>query len=425
MSVVPQFQQDVLVSALSRAISYATVSGDSTGVFLRFHALLRELFPALFAACQVREVPEGALLLKLPGESAVRPLVFCGHMDVVPVHNRAQWRFDPFVPQEENGYLYGRGAADMKSHLICLLYAAEQLVKGGWRPKNDIWFALSSDEEVRGGSMARMVRILQSEGVQPALVLDEGGFVSAPYVLQQQPAALVGTGENGVLLFTLTCDDSDAMEKLIRAAARLSFLRFRLKLHPPMKQMLHKMAPLLSKWDTLMVKQLPATSFLLLRRLGQTGPGKALTQTRLWIKSMQGEHQGDCQPALFYQASIPHGESAEVLLMRIHRRIRNLNIRLHIDHCDEPSRLSPAEGEAYEALETAIRVHFPGVLPLPGPIAGGTDSRRFESICRNIYRFSPFRMTMEDLSRIHHTDERIRTEDLPLAASFFSQMLQA
>ncbi len=425
MSVAPQFQLDQLVSALKQAISHATVSGSDTGVFLGFHALLKDLFPSLFAACQIREVPEGALLLKMPGESAVRPLVFCGHMDVVPVHNVSQWRFDPFQAKEENGYLYGRGTADMKSHVICLLYAAEQLVKGGWQPKNDIWFALSSDEEVRGGSMARMVRILQSEGVQPAFVLDEGGFVSAPYAMQQQVAAVVGTGENGVLLFTLTCDDDNAMEKLTRGAARLSRLRFQAKLHPAMKQTLLKMAPLLSRWDGLMMKQLCLTTPFVLRRLKGTSMGSAMVKTRLWLKVMQGQVMGDNRPALTYQASIPHGGSAEVLLMRIHRRIRRLNLRLHIDHCDEPSRLSPDEGEAYEALETAIRVHFPGVLPLPGPIAGGTDSRRFESICRNIYRFSPFSMTVEDLSRIHHTDERIRIEDLPLAASFFSQMLQA
>ncbi len=425
MSVAPSFEQDMLVSHLSRAIAHATVSGSGADVFSGFHQLLSQLFPALFSACQKRVMPEGALLLKLPGESAVRPLVFCAHMDVVAVHNRAHWRFDPFAATVENGYLYGRGAADMKSHLICLLYAAEQLLQNGWVPKNDIWFALSCDEEVRGGSMQRMAHILQTEGVQPAFVLDEGGFVSAPFSIQQQPAAMVGTGENGILLFTLTCDDENGMEKLTRAAARLSRLSPRPRVPEPLKHLLGNMTPLLGRGDALLVKQLPLSAPLLLRRLRKGGVGRAMTQTRLWMKSMHGERQGGGRPALCYQASIPHGDSAEVLLMKIHRRIRRLNIRLHIDHCDEPSRLSPDRGEAYDALETAIRVHFPGLLALPGPIAGGTDARRFEGICRNIYRFSPFQMSMEDLSRIHQTDERVRVEDLQAAASFFSQMLQA
>lgn len=130
-------------------------------------------------------------------------------------------------------------------------------------------------------------------------------------------------------------------------------------------------------------------------------------------------------PTLCYSASVLPGDSTEALLHRIRRKLRHTPVKLHVGFLEEPSAVAPPEGLAWEALTTAIQVHFPGVVIVPSLLAGGTDARRMESICRNVYRFSPFVFPPEEMVRIHGQDERISLENLNRGVAFFRQMLQA
>jgi succinyl-diaminopimelate desuccinylase len=77
----------------------------------------------------------------------VRPVVcFAGHTDVVPPGPLAAWRSDPFVPVVRDGYLYGRGAADMKSSLAAFVVAIEQFLAAR-EPRGSIALLITSDEE--------------------------------------------------------------------------------------------------------------------------------------------------------------------------------------------------------------------------------------------------------------------------------------
>ncbi|WP_233237534.1 succinyl-diaminopimelate desuccinylase [Bordetella sp. LUAb4] len=74
-------------------------------------------------------------------------LVFAGHTDVVPPGPREKWESDPFVPVERDGYLYGRGAADMKSSIAAFVVAAEEFVAAHPGHAGSIALLLTSDEE--------------------------------------------------------------------------------------------------------------------------------------------------------------------------------------------------------------------------------------------------------------------------------------
>ncbi len=73
--------------------------------------------------------------------------VFAGHTDVVPPGPRDSWESDPFVPTERDGFLYGRGAADMKSSIAAFVVAAEEFVAANPRHGGSIALLLTSDEE--------------------------------------------------------------------------------------------------------------------------------------------------------------------------------------------------------------------------------------------------------------------------------------
>lgn len=73
--------------------------------------------------------------------------VFAGHTDVVPPGPREKWQSDPFVPTERDGFLYGRGAADMKSSIAAFLVAVEEFVAAHPQHQGSIAFLITSDEE--------------------------------------------------------------------------------------------------------------------------------------------------------------------------------------------------------------------------------------------------------------------------------------
>jgi succinyl-diaminopimelate desuccinylase len=74
-------------------------------------------------------------------------LVFAGHTDVVPPGPREHWDSDPFVPTERGGFLYGRGAADMKASLAAMVVATESFVANHPHHKGRIGYLITADEE--------------------------------------------------------------------------------------------------------------------------------------------------------------------------------------------------------------------------------------------------------------------------------------
>jgi len=91
--------------------------------------------------------------------------VFAGHTDVVPPGPREEWKSDPFEPDERDGYLFGRGAADMKGSLAAMVTATERYLKAHPEPNGSIGFLITSDEEgpATDGTV-RVVEQLQARG---------------------------------------------------------------------------------------------------------------------------------------------------------------------------------------------------------------------------------------------------------------------
>jgi succinyl-diaminopimelate desuccinylase len=92
-------------------------------------------------------------------------LVFAGHVDVVPTGPVEKWRYDPFQPTIEDGYLYGRGASDMKSGVAAMVTAAERFVTAHPEHAGSIAFLLTSDEEgVATHGTVKVVETLMNRG---------------------------------------------------------------------------------------------------------------------------------------------------------------------------------------------------------------------------------------------------------------------
>lgn len=118
------------------------------------------------------------LVVWLRGESSEAPILLSGHMDVVEAKPE-DWERDPFTAVEENGYIYGRGASDMKFGVAMLAVTMARLKQEGFRPKRDVVMVLSGDEETRMATTAKLAErfagaslLLNADGASGALTID-------------------------------------------------------------------------------------------------------------------------------------------------------------------------------------------------------------------------------------------------------------
>lgn len=113
------------------------------------------------------------LIARWPGTNPkLKPLVISGHMDVVEA-KPADWRRDPFTPVVENGYLYGRGATDMKLDGAIALASVIELKRQGYKPERTIIVEFSGDEETRMKTSAIIAEKLSDADL--VLNIDGGG----------------------------------------------------------------------------------------------------------------------------------------------------------------------------------------------------------------------------------------------------------
>jgi len=126
-------------------------------------------------------------------------LAFAGHTDVVPTGNPDHWRFPPFEPTHEDGFLYGRGAADMKGSLAAMVTACERFIAEHPGHRGRIAFLLTSDEE--GPAVNGTVKVMQT-------LTERGEFID--YCIVGEPSStntlgdVVKNGRRGSLNASLT-----------------------------------------------------------------------------------------------------------------------------------------------------------------------------------------------------------------------------
>ncbi|HET6431450.1 M20/M25/M40 family metallo-hydrolase [Dyella sp.] len=147
------------MTMLRHAIGVPTVAGrHQVPVLAAYFA--DQLKAGGIPASDIEIIPVGetaALAARYRGTGEGKPILLSGHMDVVAA-KRADWTRDPFSLVEEDGYLYGRGTADMKTAAVVLVQTLIRLKREGFKPKHDLILLLSGDEETTMASTRELAR---------------------------------------------------------------------------------------------------------------------------------------------------------------------------------------------------------------------------------------------------------------------------
>ncbi|MGN6619577.1 MAG: M20/M25/M40 family metallo-hydrolase [Sphingomonas sp.] len=164
------------LSLAEQAISLRSVQGPDNKTPQVAALYKAALVAGGFADKDVTITPVGDtayLIARWPGsDPALKPLVISGHMDVVEA-NPADWQRDPFKPIVENGYLYGRGATDMKLDGTLAIASLIELKREGYRPRRTIIIEFSGDEETEMKTSAIIADKLADSDL--VLNIDGGG----------------------------------------------------------------------------------------------------------------------------------------------------------------------------------------------------------------------------------------------------------
>src|SRR5471032_3325895 len=237
----PPADLDAASRRLSAAIQIPTVSAgpdapDAADNFPAFHQLLASSFPLTHATLKRETVNGDSLLYTWQGsDPALPPMLLTAHMDTVPVEpgTEGKWTHAPFSGAIADGYVWGRGALDMKHAVMATLEGVEHLLAQGYRPRRTILLAFGADEEVGGArGAAKIVELLQQRRVHAWCSLDEGSVILDGFIPgAQRPIAQIGIAEKGSVSLALTAQADGghssmpppltAVGRIARAVARV------------------------------------------------------------------------------------------------------------------------------------------------------------------------------------------------------------
>jgi carboxypeptidase PM20D1 len=438
----------VVAEHLATAIRFRTISGQDRAKidpqpFLDMQAELKRLYPRVHSTLQLEMVNRHSLLYTWKGRDPnLEGVLFAGHIDVVPVDpvSKDEWKQAPFGGFIGGGYVWGRGALDVKCMVISPLEAVEHLLRKGFQPERTIYLAFGHDEEI-GGSQgaAQMAGRLLSQGVRLAAVLDEGGSIVERGMVPGVglPVALIGVAEKGYLSLEMEVEGKgghSSMPPKHTAIGVLAQAIIRLEDHPmPVNpEMVYGMFRSLGGYLSFGLRMAFANTWLLGKTIQNKMAAKpstnAMMRTTSAVTLIHGGVKDNILPsqvrAVVNYRLMPGDRIADVVA-HARKAIDNEAIQLHIPEVSrwEASPISPMGAEPFQDILTAIGEVFPEVAAAPYLVVGATDSRHYASVCENIYRFSPYLMTDEDLKTVHGSNERISVEGLVKMVQFYIRLI--
>jgi carboxypeptidase PM20D1 len=437
--------ESVAVAVRARTVSGLQDPEGTAAAFAALHQHLKTRYPRIHATLE-REVVGGRSLLYTwrGSDASARPMALLAHQDVVPLApgTEALWQQGPFSGQVQDGMVWGRGTLDDKSNLITQMEAVERLLTDGFQPKRTVYLVFGHDEEMGGRDGAlQIVALLKQRQVRLEFVLDEGLVVTEGVLAGvKAPLALIGLAEKGGASLRLTAKVAPGHSSMppttpgASAIGMLSAALTRLD-HTPVPggiggvaaEMFATIAPELPLAQRLPMANLWLFRPVVERLLAKGAATNAMLRTTTALTLVHAGNKANVLPgeasAVVNFRLLP-GDSTASVTAHVRRVVADERIEIQVlDTPAEPSRVSSSTAPAYRLVETTVREVFPDAMVAPGLVLAGTDSRHFEDIADNVYRFMPIRFKPDDLPRVHGTDERIAVAQLADMVRFYHRLL--
>jgi acetylornithine deacetylase/succinyl-diaminopimelate desuccinylase-like protein len=366
------------------------------------------------------------LISRLQGDGSAAPLLLSCHLDTVPVDS-ARWTHPPFAAVEQDGFIWGRGAIDMKGFAIMALTVFRRLRRSGVRLKRDLIFAAVADEEreCEFGS-AFLVRehpdLIRSE----YCINEVGGF---SIDLHGTRCYLIQIAERGLARLRIRvpgppahgakpCPDG-SVARAARVLDQLTKARLPHHWNEPAGHFLGGMIRLSTPIEKAVLSGLrhPKLGRFLLHHIVPPGEKRLALQSILSntvnptvIRAGEAINVVPSEVVIDVDGRVVPGSSAAELMAET-RAIIGPEPSIELLHEEPPTSFSP-DTPVFAEMQRVLQEMDPGAAVLPYPIFGATDSRNYAKLGTICYGFYPLPLPpdIQFSSLFHGDDERIPVE---------------
>jgi len=380
----------------------------------------------------------GTLWARLSGDGSKRPVILLNHTDVVP-HSPEFWSVPAFSGEIKDGFIFGRGAMDMKSVGMVQFATMLALKRAKVQIKRDIIFLATADEEAGGQQGAGWFAKNHPELVAKAeFLFNEGGsnIVNANGKVlavgvgpsEKTPAwlKLTATGEPGHASIPRP---NSSVNRLLRALNKLLDYSPAIQLTPIVEQSFKAIAPLMpaglaDRYANLR-EAIKDPAFL--RVLESDAGARALTHNTISITMLNGSNKVNVIPpeaTADVDTRLVPGEKLDRWIAELRGVIKDDSIKIEPVLAFE-ANASPVDTDLVQAVREVVNRRYPGALISHPVLAGFTDSHFFRDLGVHSYGFSPFVAPARELGAgFHGNDERIGKQAFVDGVKFFYEIIE-
>ncbi|CAB4726732.1 unannotated protein [freshwater metagenome] len=381
--------------------------------------------------CTVVEKLHGrtSLVARWGDESSGRDaLLLHGHLDVVPAAAE-DWQVDPFSGEVRDGYVWGRGAVDMKDFDAMLLSVVRARARAGQVPDRPVVLCFTADEEAGGHHGAQVIvedhpELL--EGCTEA-VGEVGGFSTT---VRGRRVYLVEAAEKGMAWMKLTArgraghgsmiNTDNAVSRLTAAVARIGAHQWPVRLTPTMEVLLATVADLAGTEAT------PENAPALIEEFGgaarMLGAVISNTTNPTMLQAGYKVNVIPTEATAHVDGRFLPGFEDEFFATLAELTGEGIDIE-YLSH-QQPWE-TPYDGDLVAAMNRSILAEDPEGIVAPYLMSGGTDAKHFRKLGMRSYGFAPLRLPADlDFTALFHgVDERVPVDALEFGARVFDRFL--
>ncbi len=439
---------------LSQAIQFRTISAEPNlqlehsqlkpqhEQFESFIQWLSVTYPEVHSQLQPERLGLYTLLFKWPGaQPKLAPVLLSGHYDVVPVIPGSEelWKYPPYSGHIDQTHIWGRGALDDKSAVIALMEATTLLLAEGFQPQRTVYLSLTHDEEIGGHQgTAAVVEKFINEKVRLAWSLDEGSFLLKDFVPGVvPPIASINVAEKGFLTLDLIARSEgghSSMPPQETAVGILATALVKLQQSPLpggleglSAEMFDTLTPYMPFGQRLLFANRWLFKSLINSALSEIPATNAMIRTSIaptMLSASTKENVLAIEATGTVNFRLHPRDTVEGVVNNVRSIVNDPRVEVSIRHGKAASRESNPAAEGFKQIAHAAKSTYGQLIVTPGITIAGTDSRRYETIADDSYRFNPMMVSAADTTGFHGTNERISIENMANATRFYRSLIE-
>ena len=374
------------------------------------------------------------LYARLAGDGSARPVILLNHMDVV-LASPEYWSVDPFSGVIKNGYIWGRGALDMKGEAIAQLMTMLILKRAHIPLKRDIIFLATSDEEIGAGVGAAWIVEHQADLIRNAeFLLNEGGLTrsdghggveyygigtteKSPFWLDATARGTAGHGSRPT--------PDNPVHRLVRALNKIADWQTPLIVTPTVERSFRDLSTI--ERDSTMRRWLGDIRAALkdsnaVRAITADLTYNALLRNTISITGLKGSDKTNVIPPVATAAldvRLLPGQDPAAFLADLVRVVGDTAVTFRPQGPNWPATESPTETEMFRAITAVAHARHPNALVTTQMLAGFTDSHYFRKLGITSYGLGPFPLSQGDSRGVHGNNERVSIDALRFGLRFY------